>query len=85
MTRTVTITHHATKPEYQWEFVVPEGSTVLLREDALRPALAVLKLQKEDAVHQQVEALPNGGSQSVNADLQDADVQQLVGLAVKTV
>ena len=25
MTNTVTITHHQTKPEYQWEIVVPEG------------------------------------------------------------
>ncbi len=85
MTRTVTITHHATKPEYQWEFVVPEAPTVLLREDSLRPALALLKLQQEDAVHQQVEALPNGGSQSVNAEVGDDEVRELVGLGVKAV
>jgi hypothetical protein len=85
MTKTVTITHHATKPEYQWEFVVPEGPTVLLREDALVRALSALKLQREDEIHKQVEALPNGGSQSVNADLEDRDVEQLVTLAVKSV
>lgn len=85
MTRTVTITHHAAKPEYQWEFVVPEGPTVLLREEALRPALAALKLREQDSVHQQVEALPNGASQSVNVDLDEADVERLTGLGVKTV
>lgn len=85
MIQTVTITHHAAKPEYQWEFVIPEGPTVLLREDALRSALATLKLREEDTLHQQVEALPNGASQSVNADVNDEDVRRLTELGVKTV
>lgn len=85
MTETVTITHHATKPEYQWEFVIPEGPTVLLKSENLRPALDVLKLDGNQAVQEEIAALPNGGSRSVNADLDKAQLEQLTALSVKTV
>lgn len=85
MTETVTLTHHATKPEYQWEIVVPEGPTVLLKNESLRSALGLLGLDGNTQVQQEIEALPNGGSRSVNPDLNEGQLQQLMALGVKTV
>ena len=86
MIKSVTITHHVTKPEYQWEFVVPEGPTVLLRQESLVGAFALLGLQGEgDHTREEIEQLPNGGSQSVNADLSEEQTRNLVGLGVKSV
>jgi hypothetical protein len=85
MTETVTITHHASKPEYQWEIVVPEGPTVLLRDENLARALQVLGLNGDTAVQQEIEALPNGGSRSVNAEVDGPQSRELTELGVKTV
>lgn len=85
MTKTISITHHQRKPEYTWEFVVPEGPTVLLAGDKLSSALSTLGLGGKPELEQQIQALPNGGSQSVNADVNDGEIEHLVQMGVKTV
>ena len=85
MTETVTITHHVAKPEYKWEIVIPEGPTILLPEDKLSAAMELLGLDGDAEVHTQVNALPNGGSRSVNVELRKAALEELVSLGVKTV
>jgi hypothetical protein len=85
MTETVTITHHADKPEYKWEIVVPDGPTVLLREASLSAALGVLGISGDGEVLTEIEALPNGGSRSMNAELGEPELKHLVSLGVKTV
>ncbi len=85
MTSTVTITHHQTKPEYQWEIVVPEGPTVMLIEDRLSSAMDVLGLVSDTDLRNEIEALPNGESRSVNADLQKPEMEKLTALGVKTI
>ena len=85
MTQTVTITHHKAKPEYKWEVVVPEGPTVLLAGDKLHAALAALGLKDGSEAEGQIEALPNGGSQSINAEFGEGALKELIQLGVKTV
>ena len=85
MTETVTITHHANKPEYQWEIVVPEGPTVLLKQENLHPALDILGLDGTSNIPGEIGALQNGGSRSVTADLGKDQLQKLSQLGVKTV
>ena len=85
MTSTVTITHHQTKPEYQWEIVVPEGPTIMLPQDRLGSAMDVLGLASNSDLRSQIEALPNGESRSVDADLNRPEMEKLTALGVKTV
>ena len=85
MTETVTITHHQAKPEYKWEIVVPEGPTVLLSEQSLGAALGLLGVHGTSDVEEEIVGLPNGGSRSVNAELDEAALRDLVSLGVKTV
>ncbi|MBE7159327.1 MAG: hypothetical protein INR62_13010 [Rhodospirillales bacterium] len=84
MTDTVTITHHQTKPEYQWEVVVPEEMTAMLSADRIETALDLLGLQRNSEVRQQIESLPNGESRSVDAEIDKAKLEELKGLSVKT-
>lgn len=85
MTNTVTITHHQTKPEYQWELVIPDGPTIMLPKDRLAAAMEVLGLAPNNDVRSQIEALPNGESRSVDADLEKPQMDKLLALSVKTV
>ena len=85
MTNTVTITHHQTKPEYQWEIVVPEGPTIMLPKDRLASAMDVLGLTMDNDLRTQIEALPNGESRSVNAELTRLEMDKLAALSVKIV
>ena len=85
MTSTVTITHHQTKPEYQWEIVVPEAATIMVTEDRFAAALDALGMASDEEIRGQLEALPNGGSRSVNVELGKAQLTELEKLGVKKV
>ncbi len=84
MTDTVTITHHQTKPEYQWEVVIPEEMTAMLSADRIGAALDLLGLPGDSEARQGIEALPNGESRSVDAEIDRAKLDELKGLSVKT-
>ena len=78
---TITVTHHAQKPEYQWEIVIPEGPTVLLPESAIDQALHILGPAAESSeVRQQILALPDAASRSVDAELRPAAISALAAL-----
>ena len=85
MTSTITITHHQTKPEYQWEIVVPEGPTIMLGKDHFSDALNLLGLPMDHDLRQQIESLPNGGSRSIEATVDNAEMSRLTAMSVKTV
>ncbi len=85
MTNTITITHHRSKPEYQWELVIPDGPIIMLPKERLAAALEVLGLTSQNEVRSQIEALPNGQSRSVDADLEQPAMDRLLALSVKTV
>jgi hypothetical protein len=85
MNKTITVTHHAAKREYQWEFVIPEGPTVLLREENVEKAMETLGLEGNGPTLAELRALPNGGSQSIDANVSEGEVRRLEGLAVKAV
>lgn len=83
MTSTVTITHHQTKPEYQWEIVLPEEATMMVTEERFAAALDAMGM-KADELRDQLEALPNGESRSVDVDLEASTVASLKAISVKT-
>jgi hypothetical protein len=85
MIETVTITHHTTKPEYDWEVVIPEGPTVLLPENRFAQALELLGVKPDDGIAAEFRALQNGGSRSVNAEISEGMTRELVALGVKSV
>lgn len=82
MEKTITFTHHAAKPEYHWEIVVPEGPTVLLTNENLRRALDILGLRASDGIEAELTALPNGGSRSFEADVEHGAERNLEALSV---
>ena len=83
MEMTVTFTHHVAKPEYKWEVVIPEGPTVLLPETNLNQAMDLLQVGSSAGMQKEIEALPNGGSRSVNASLDAGGLEKLKALGVK--
>lgn len=85
MTETITITHHQTKPEYDWEIVIPEGPTVLLPDQALGQALHLLGVNGNQPIQAEIQSLPNGGSRSLDATIDKAKIAELVALGVKSV
>ena len=84
MTETITITHHETKPEYHWEIVIPEEMTAMLLADRIGAALDLLGVQGDGETRQQIEALPDGESRSVDAEIDKDKLEELKKISVKT-
>ena len=57
----------------------------MLPEDRLASAMDVLGLASDNELRRQIEALPNGESRSVDADLNGPEMNWLTALSVKTV